>query len=215
MTYAACDVRQNDPAFGYRFISDELKQTGLKVGENRVWRLCSQQQLWGVFATKPNELWLTDIAEHRTDEGKIYLCTIKDVHSNKIVGYSIDSRMKACLAVAAARNAISQRDVAGTILHSDSGSQLRSNAFVRVLSNLTPRSAPSFGKSGVKHTTNESLFYFVFVGSGMAVDIALHDTANDPGTTADVGFVDDCVEEFKVVRVNSAFPVKTVPRTRK
>ena len=123
MTYAACDVRQNDPAFGYRFISDELKQTGLKVGENRVWRLCSQQQLWGVFATKPNELWLTDIAEHRTDEGKIYLCTIKDVHSNKIVGYSIDSRMKASLAVAVARNAISQRDVAGTIPHSDRGSQ--------------------------------------------------------------------------------------------
>ncbi|MEC5149886.1 transposase InsO family protein [Cryobacterium psychrotolerans] len=78
---------------------------------------------------------MTDITEHRTDEGKIYLCAIKDVWSNKIVGYSIDSRMKASLAVAAARNAIGQRDIAGTILHSDRGSQFRSNAFVRVLKN--------------------------------------------------------------------------------
>ncbi|MEB0222516.1 DDE-type integrase/transposase/recombinase, partial [Pseudomonas sp. AB12(2023)] len=50
-------------------------------------------------------------------------------------GYSIDSRMKASLAVAAARNAISQRTINGTILHSDRGSQFRSNAFLRVLKN--------------------------------------------------------------------------------
>ena len=158
LTNAAWDAHQDDPAFGYRFIADELNDAGLKPGENRVWRLCSQQRLWPVFAKKrglrgkagppvhddhvqrnftanrPNQLWLTDISppgacrgrcptEHRTDEGKIYLCAIKDIYSNKIVGYSIDSRMKASLAVAAARNAISQRDVAGTILHSDRGSQ--------------------------------------------------------------------------------------------
>ncbi len=42
-------------------------------------------------AAAPNQLWLTDITEHRTDEGKLYLCAIKDVDSNRIVGYSIDS----------------------------------------------------------------------------------------------------------------------------
>ena len=86
-------------------------------------------------AEGPNELWLTDITEHKTSEGKLYVCAIKDVFSNKIVGYSIDSRMKASLAVAAARNAIGQRSIEGTILHSDRGSQFRSNAFVRVLKN--------------------------------------------------------------------------------
>ncbi|MEC5149885.1 hypothetical protein RCH22_001526 [Cryobacterium psychrotolerans] len=52
LTNAAWDAHQEDPAFGYRFISDELKIAGLKAGENRVWRLCSQQRLWSVFAKK-------------------------------------------------------------------------------------------------------------------------------------------------------------------
>jgi transposase InsO family protein len=109
-----------------------------------VQRLRSSQRIWSVFAKKrglnqkagppvhdnlvgrdftaaaPNELWLTDITEHRTDEGKLYLCAIKDVYSNRIVGYSIDSRMKAALAVAALRNAAALRSPEGTVVHSDS-----------------------------------------------------------------------------------------------
>jgi putative transposase len=56
-----------------------------------------------------NQVWLTDVTEHRADEGKLYLCAIKDVYSNRIVGYSIDSRMKASLAVAALDHAIATR----------------------------------------------------------------------------------------------------------
>ena len=44
-------------------------------------------------ADEPNQLWLSDITEHRTGEGKLYLCAIKDVFSNRIVGYSIESRL--------------------------------------------------------------------------------------------------------------------------
>ena len=89
-----------------------------------MWRLCSQQRLWSVFAKRKgsknrkqgppvhddlvqhrftaavaDELWLTDITEHCTGEGKLYLCAIKDVFSNRIVGYSINDRMTAELAV--------------------------------------------------------------------------------------------------------------------
>lgn len=54
----------------------------------------------------PNEKWLTDITEHPTKEGKLYLCGVKDCYSGKIVGYSIDSRMESSLAANAIRNAI-------------------------------------------------------------------------------------------------------------
>ncbi|WP_091659059.1 IS3 family transposase [Micromonospora auratinigra] len=154
---AALDIHADDPAFGYRFITDELPAHGITAGANRVARLCSQQRIWSAFAKRrgltrragppvhddlvqrrftadaPDRVWLTDITEHPTGEGKLYLCAIKDVYSGRIVGYSIDSRMKASLAVTALRNAVRLRDPSGTIVHSDRGSQFRSRKFVKAL----------------------------------------------------------------------------------
>ncbi len=154
---AALDIHHDDPAFGYRFIADELPAHGIVAGANRVARLCTQQRIWSVFAKKrgltrragppvhddlvqkvftadtANAVWLTDITEHPTAEGKLYLCAIKDVYSGRIVGYSIDSRMKAALAVSALHNAIRLREPAGTVVHSDRGSQFRSRKFVKAL----------------------------------------------------------------------------------
>jgi putative transposase len=155
---AAIGIHADDPAFGYRFIADEVEAVaGITASERRVWRLCSQQRIWSSFAkkrgitrkagppvhddlvkrdftaTRMDQLWLTDITEHWTDEGKLYLCAIKDVFSNRIVGYSISDRMTASLAVTAVRNAISQRKPEGTVIHSDRGSQFRSRKFVETL----------------------------------------------------------------------------------
>ncbi|WP_328999492.1 IS3 family transposase [Kribbella sp. NBC_00709] len=155
---AAREIHGDDPGFGYRFIADELPGKGITASENRVARLCSQERLWSIHSKKrglnrkagppvhddlvkrvftaaaPNLVWLTDITEHATTEGKLYLCAIKDVYSNRIVGYSIDSRMKASLAVTALRNAVALRTpAAGLIVHSDRGSQFRSKKFIRVL----------------------------------------------------------------------------------
>ncbi|CAM3411161.1 DDE-type integrase/transposase/recombinase [Dermacoccus barathri] len=92
--------------------------------------LCAVVDKHGVIrhefkADGPNELWIGDITEHRTGEGKLYVCAFKDVYSNRIVGYSIDSRMKSRLAVAALNTAVARRgDVAGCIVHhSDRGVQ--------------------------------------------------------------------------------------------
>lgn len=76
-------------------------------------------------ADGPNKVWLWDISEHPTREGKLYVCAIKDVFSNKIAGYCIDSRMKASLAMAAMRNAIALRLPEQMIAHSDRGGQFR------------------------------------------------------------------------------------------
>lgn len=86
-------------------------------------------------ANAPNALWLADITEHWTDEGKLYCCAIKDLFSNRIVGYSIHSRMKARLVVAAIDMAVARRggEVAGCILHTDRGSQFRSRKVHRAL----------------------------------------------------------------------------------
>ena len=85
-------------------------------------------------AEAPNRLWLADITEHPTGEGKLYLCAIKDVFSNRIVGWSIDERMKARLVVAAVEMAVARRnEVAGCILHSDRGSQFRARKVHRAL----------------------------------------------------------------------------------
>lgn len=84
-------------------------------------------------AKAPNQVWLTDITEHHTREGKLYLCAVKDVFSNRIVGHSIDTRMKSSLAAAAIRNAIALRGPQQTICHSDRGSQFRSRKVALLL----------------------------------------------------------------------------------
>ncbi len=81
-----------------------------------------------------NEVWLTDITKHFTDEGKLYLCAIKDAFSGRIVGYSMGSGMEARLAVNALENAVQRRgNVAGRVVHSDRGSQLGARSFVNAL----------------------------------------------------------------------------------
>ncbi|MGP9846393.1 IS3 family transposase [Brachybacterium sp. 107] len=156
---ALLDAHLDDPEYGYRLLVDEAAEAGEEMCERTAWRICRDNQWWSVFGKKRgkngkrpgpqvhddlvkrdfsaddvNELWLTDITEHWTDEGKLYLCAIKDVFSGRIVGYSISDRMKARLAVNALDNAISRRrDAAGCIVHSDRGSQFRSRKFVHAL----------------------------------------------------------------------------------
>ena len=157
---AVFDAHRDDPEFGYRFLADEIRRAGHVVADETVWRHCRANGWYAAMAKKkrsktsakpqmpahddrvrrdftasaPNRLWLTDITEHATGEGKLYVCAVLDVWSNRIVGYSIDERMKARLAVSALDNAVARRgDVAGCILHSDRGSQFRARKTHRAL----------------------------------------------------------------------------------
>jgi transposase InsO family protein len=78
----------------------------------------------------PDELWLTDITEHPTREGKLYCCVVLDAYSRRVVGWSIDSRQAASLVTSALGMAINTRKPPdGAVIHSDHGSQFTSWAF--------------------------------------------------------------------------------------
>jgi hypothetical protein len=74
--------------------------------------------------TQPNLLWVCDITEHPTREGKVYCCAVLDAFSRKIVGWSIDNSQNTNLVVNALEMAISNRNPQpGTVFHSDHGVQ--------------------------------------------------------------------------------------------
>ncbi len=81
----------------------------------------------------PNQLWVTDITEHPTREGKLYCCVVLDVYSRRVVGWAIDSRQRADLATSALGMAIDSRSTAGQvpggIIHGDHGTQFTSWVF--------------------------------------------------------------------------------------
>lgn len=83
-------------------------------------------------AAGPDRLWVTDITEHHTREGKVYCAAVLDVYSRRIVGWSIDDNMRTELVTDALGMAILRRKPVSdgsTVLHSDHGSQFTSWAF--------------------------------------------------------------------------------------
>jgi putative transposase len=78
----------------------------------------------------PNQLWVTDITEHPTREGKVYCCVVLDTWSRKVVGWAIDSSQRADLATSALGMAIDSRTPPdGSIIHGDHGTQFTSWTF--------------------------------------------------------------------------------------
>ncbi len=96
--------------------------------------------------TEPNRLWLTDITEHRTREGKVYCAVVLDAFSRRVVGWSIDSSQTANLVVNALGMAIENRQADGVVIHSDHGTQYTSWAFTRRA--IDSALVPSMGSIG-------------------------------------------------------------------
>lgn len=160
---AIFDAHRDDPEFGYRFLLDEARDAGQSMAERTAWRICADNGWWSRFGKKkryamarvgapahddlvhreftapaPNRVWLSDLTEHPTREGKLYVCAIKDVWSRRIVGYSISDRMTSQIAVAALDSAVARRAAAGQttvgcVLHTDRGSQFRSRKLQQAL----------------------------------------------------------------------------------
>jgi putative transposase len=83
---------------------------------------------------RPNVLWLTDITEHPTREGKVYCCAVLDAYSRKVVGWAIDRRCETALVNDAVVMAAESRKTGpGSIIHSDHGSQFTSWGFSELI----------------------------------------------------------------------------------
>lgn len=85
-------------------------------------------------ASSPNSIWVADITYIWTSEGWLYLATLMDLFSRRIVGWSMSNRMTQTLTIDALKMAISKRkDVNGLIHHSDRGSQYAATAYQKIL----------------------------------------------------------------------------------
>ncbi len=83
----------------------------------------------------PDRLWVMDVTEHPTEEGKVYLAVVLDAFSRRAIGWSIADHMRSELVVDALQMAIWRRQPpkGQTVAHSDHGSTYTSWAFGRRL----------------------------------------------------------------------------------
>lgn len=85
-------------------------------------------------ANEPETKWVTDITEVVTQEGKLYLCVVVDLHHKIVVGWSMHHRQDRHMVVRALQMAVWQRQgTAKVIVHSDRGCQFTSGAYQKFL----------------------------------------------------------------------------------
>ena len=111
-------------------------------------------------ATAPNRIWLADITYVETDQGWLYLATVLDLYSRKIVGWAMCDHLRAGLPLAALRMAISvQRPAAGLIHHSDRGVQYASAEYRKVIQSAGFRASMSRKGDCYDNAPMESFFH--------------------------------------------------------
>ena len=142
--------------YGSPRVRDELVDLGFEVGRRRVARLMRELDLQGVTprkfrvttdsnhrhpiaanvldrnfeASRPNEKWVTDITYIWTSEGWLYLATVMDLYSRRIVGWSTANHLRTDLCLDALQMAIRQRtNIKGLVHHSDRGVQYASDRY--------------------------------------------------------------------------------------
>jgi putative transposase len=144
--------------YGVPRVTAALAKQGTRVNDKRVARLMGQLGIEGISgrrkmkttrrdpshvpaadlverdfrAEAPDELWLTDLTYIATDEGWLYLCSILDVFSRRLLGWSLADHMRTELCTDALDAAAMVRNrgrFAGTVLHSDHGCQYTSEDF--------------------------------------------------------------------------------------
>jgi putative transposase len=97
-------------------------------------------------ADGPDQLWVADITYIPTWAGFLYLATVLDVWSRKIIGWAIESHLRTELVLAALNAALAQRRPERVVHHSDHGCQYTSYAFGKRCQEMNVM--PSMGSVG-------------------------------------------------------------------
>jgi len=160
--------------YGARKTWKELKRRQVEVGRDQVARVMREHGLVGKLrggkkrttipdeaaierardllqrdftATRPNEKWVADLTYIRTWNGFCYLAFILDCYSRRIVGWQLQTHMRAALVLDALEMANGlRRPAGGLIAHSDRGSQYTSLTYTERLDEL--EIDPSVGSKG-------------------------------------------------------------------
>lgn len=146
--------------YGSPKVTEKLRQQGVDISARTVTRIMNEQQ-WrsrtvkkykattnskhhlpvqenvlnrAFTASKPDEKWVTDITYIATEEGWLYLASVMDLYSRKIVGWHTSDRMTKELVLQALRQAHGRQRPEGAMLHhSDRGSQYASHEYQQQL----------------------------------------------------------------------------------
>lgn len=165
----------SDQTYGYRRVRADLGRAGVDVGLELVRRLMREMGLVpcqprpfrlsltaqdanqpavadlvhrDFTATAPGLKMVGDITYIPTWEGWVYLATVIDCYSKKVVAYAMDDNYKTPLITTAIRRAARNEHLApGAIFHTDRGSNYTSYEFGTVLKNLDLRR--SMGRTGI------------------------------------------------------------------
>jgi len=127
-------LRQEGHCVNHKRIARLMRQIGLRSKTvrqfKRTTRACKDREAapnvlqQNFQTTGPNRVWLSDITHVRTNEGWLYLTTIEDMWSRRVVGHAISDHLRATSVVEALQMALGGRIVSpGLIFHSDRGKQ--------------------------------------------------------------------------------------------
>jgi putative transposase len=164
--------RRSRHTYGMPRVHAELAEQGVRVGGKRVGRLMRGAGLQGVSrrkwvttttrdtdarpapdlvqrhfrATRPDALWVADITYIRTWGGFLYLAVVVDAFSRRVVGWAMQTHLRAELVLQALEMAYGQRHPGDVVHHSDQGTQYTSIAFGARCREMGVR--PSMGSVG-------------------------------------------------------------------
>ena len=122
------------------YVARLMQQIGLKARNGKAFKYTpSPEARYGladnllktpVYSGTPNQKWTTDITYIRVKQKWLYLATVMDLYSRKIVGWSLDTQMTESLITQALNMALARRKVEpGLIVHSDRGVQYRATRY--------------------------------------------------------------------------------------